>query len=134
MLWRSSRERPENVLGMFRISLQGTSLERHIRTSPGRHFRTSDWHFPKSQTRMSSKWSNRISRGRPMDVGGGHPRDVLGTNICRVGINPKSDVYQRRSASMVWSIRFLQETGSRVSVNEDLAQELLKPVIKKLKR
>ena len=31
------------------------------------------------------KWSNRISWGRPGDVGGERPRDVLETNICRLG-------------------------------------------------
>ena len=29
--------------------------------------------------------SNRIFRGPPGDVGGGRPRDFLGTNICRLG-------------------------------------------------
>ena len=72
-------------------------LGRPLDVISGRQIGTS----PRRQTRMSSRWSNRTSRGRPVDVGGGHPRDVLGTHICRLGINPKSDVYQRRSASMV---------------------------------
>ena len=72
-------------------------LGRPLDVISGRQIGTS----PRRQTRMSSKWSNRISRGRPVDVEGGHPRDVLGTHICRLGINPKSDVYQRRSASVV---------------------------------
>ena len=38
--------RPENVLGTAWISLPGASLERQIRTSPGRHFRASDWDVP----------------------------------------------------------------------------------------
>ena len=32
------------------------------------------------------RWSNRIFRRRPRDVGGGRPRDVLETNICRPDI------------------------------------------------
>ena len=52
-----------------------------IRTSPGRHFRTS----PERQIGMSTGWSNRIFRGRPGDVGRERPRDVLGSNICRLG-------------------------------------------------
>ena len=73
VLWRSSRERPENVQGTSRINLPGKSLERQIRTFPGRHFR------------MSPGCSNRTVRGCPGDVGGGRPRDVMGTNICRLG-------------------------------------------------
>ena len=72
VLWRSSRERPENVLGTSRINLPGTSLEGQIRTSPGRHFRS----FPGRQIGMSPGrqietspgWSNRTFRGRPGDV------------------------------------------------------------------
>ena len=58
---------------MSRIKLPGTSLERQIKTSPGRHFRTS----PERQIGTSPGRSNRIFRGRP--------RDVLGTSICRLG-------------------------------------------------
>ena len=46
-------------------------------------------------------------------------------------INPKFDGYQRGLASMVYKF-FDKEQGS--SVNEKLAQELHKPVIKKFKR
>ena len=81
VLSRSSRGRPENVLGTSRINLPGTSLERQIKTSPGRHFRTS----PERQIGTSPGWSNRIFRGRPGDVGGGCPQDVLGTNTCPLG-------------------------------------------------
>ena len=90
VLSRSSRGRPENVLGTSRINLPGTSLERQIKTSPGRHFRTSPGRqirtSPGRQIGTSLGQSNRIFRWRPGDVGGGHPRDVLGTNICRLGI------------------------------------------------
>ena len=82
VLSRSSRGRPENVLGMSRINLPGTSLERKIKTSPGRHFRMSR----ESLIGTSPGRSNRIFRGRPRDIRGGRPRDVLGTNICRLGI------------------------------------------------
>ena len=71
VLSRSSRGRPENVLGTSRINLPGTSLERQIKTSPERHFRTS----PRRQIGTSPGRSNRIFRERPGDVGG----VVLGT-------------------------------------------------------
>ena len=71
VLSRSSRGRPENVLGTSRINLPGTSLERQIKTSLGRHFRTSSerqigtslWR----QIETSPGRSNRIFRGRPGD-------------------------------------------------------------------
>ena len=86
VLSRSSRGRPENVLGTSRINLLETSFERQIKTSPGRQFRTSP-----GRLIGTSPWrSNRIFRGRPGDVGGGRPRDVLGTNICRLGKSKKS--------------------------------------------
>ena len=47
--------------------------------------------------------------------------------------NCKYDRYQRASASMVYKF-FDKKTRSRVSVNEELAKELRKLVIKKLKR
>ena len=79
VLSRSSRGRPENVLGMSRIKLPGTFLERQIKTSPGRHFRTSPGRqigkSPGRQIGTSPGLSNRIFRGRPGDVGGGRPSD-----------------------------------------------------------
>ena len=47
-------------------------------------------------------------------------------------INPKYDGYQRELASMVYKF-FDKKTvlGVKASVNEELAQELHKPVIKK---
>ena len=50
-----------------------------------------------------------------------------------VARNCKYDEYQRALASMIYKI-FDQKTGSGVSENEQLADELYKPVIKKLKR
>ena len=81
VLLRSSRGRPINVLGTSRVKHPGTFLERQIRTSPRRLIETSQ----RCQIRTSPGWSNRIFRGGPGDVGGGRPRDVLGTNICRQG-------------------------------------------------
>ena len=77
---RSSRGRPENVLGMSGINLPGTSLERQIRTSRIRHFRKSSGR----QIGTSSWRSKRIFRVHPVDVGGWRPRDVLGSSICRL--------------------------------------------------
>ena len=89
VLSRSSRERPENVVGTSRVNLPGTSLEGQIRTSPGRHFRMSPGRqigtSPGRQIGTSPEWSNWTFRGRTGDVGVGRPRDVLGTNICRLG-------------------------------------------------
>ena len=45
----------------------------------------------------------------------------------------KYDEYQRELANMVYKF-FDKKTGSGVSVNEQLAEELHKPVIKKIKR
>ena len=67
----------EKVLGTSLINLPGTSLKRQIRTTHGRHCRMSLG----CQIRTSLGQSNRIFRRRPGDVGGEHPRDVLGTNI-----------------------------------------------------
>ena len=63
--------------------------------SPGRHFSTS----PGRQIETSLEQSNRIFRGRPGDVGWGRPRDVLRTNICRLGIhcNIVNNNYQQDS-------------------------------------
>ena len=47
--------------------------------------------------------------------------------------NPKYDGYQRALASMVYNC-FDKKTGSGISVNEQVAEELHKPVIKKFKR
>ena len=82
VLWKSSRRRPENVLEASRINLPGTSLERQIRTSCGHHFRMSPERqigtSPGCQIGTYPGWLNRIFRRRP--------QDVLGTNICRLGI------------------------------------------------
>ena len=47
--------------------------------------------------------------------------------------NRNYDGYQRALASMVWNF-FDEKKGLRVGVNEQLAEELHKPVIKKFKR
>ena len=85
LLSRSSRRRPENVLGMSWINLPGTSLEPQIKTSldvvPGR-----PQYVKLARPRdVRSKRSNKIFTGHPGDVGGGRPRDALGNNICHLG-------------------------------------------------
>ena len=51
-----------------------------------------------------------------------------------VARNRNYDGYQRALASMVIDHFFDKKTGSRISVNEQLAKELHKTVIKKFKR
>ena len=51
----------------------------------------------------------------------------------QIDMNRNYDGYQRALASMVYKF-FDKKTGLRVSVNEHLAEELHKPVIKKFKR
>ena len=51
----------------------------------------------------------------------------------KIARNCKYDGYQRSLACMVYKI-FNKKTGSEVSVNEELAEELHKPLIKKFKR
>ena len=77
VLSRSSRRRPENVLGTSRINLPGMSLERQIKTSPGRQ-----------DVRLGRPRDGQIEPLRDVlgMLEGGRPRDVLGTNICRLGI------------------------------------------------
>ena len=81
MFSRSSRERPEKGLETFRVILPGTSLGRHIRTSPARHFETSQGRqigtSPGCQFATSPGWSNRIFRGRPGDVLGTSWRPIF---------------------------------------------------------
>ena len=79
---RSFRGRPENVLRTSWGHPESTSLGHQIRASPGRHCEMS----PGRHIGTSPGWSNKIFKGCPGDVGGGHPRDVTGTNICRLGI------------------------------------------------
>ena len=57
---------------------------------------------------------------------------ILKDKAYEIAINPKHDGYQRALASMVYRF-FDQKTASGVSVNEELAQQLHKPVIKKFK-
>ena len=80
-----------------RIILPGTSYEIQTTTSPGRNFRASPRRqigtSPGCQIETSPGRSNRVFRGRPGDNGGGHPWDVLGTNICQLGIdNENKDI------------------------------------------
>ena len=57
---------------------------------------------------------------------------ILKGKACEIAINPKYDGYQRTLASMVYRF-FDKKTASGASVNEELGQELHKPVIKKFK-
>ena len=50
---------------------------------------------------------------------------------CEIAINPRYDGYQRGLSSMVYKY-FDKKTGLGASVNEELPQELHKPVIKKI--
>ena len=58
---------------------------------------------------------------------------ILKNKAYEIAINPKYDGHQRRLASMVYKF-FNKKAGSGESVNEELAQELHKPVIKKFKK
>ena len=52
--------------------------------------------------------------------------------VYQIATNSKYDRYQRGVASIVYKF-FDKETGAGMSVNEELGQELHKPVIKKTK-
>ena len=82
MYSRYSKGCPKNFLGTSRVNLPETSLRDQIRTSPGRYFETSPG---RHWDGTSPGWSNMIFRGRPGDIGGGSPLDVLGTNISWLG-------------------------------------------------
>ena len=78
-------------MGTAWINLPGTFLKRWIRTSPECHFRTSLGRQTGTssgrRTGMTPGQLNRIFSVRPGDVGGGRSREVLGTNVCRLGNN-----------------------------------------------
>ena len=59
--------------------------------------------------------------------------NILKDKAYEIAVNCKYDGFQTALASMVYKI-FGKKTGSEVSVNEQLAEELRKPVIKKIKR
>ena len=58
---------------------------------------------------------------------------ILKDRAYEIAKNRNYDGYQRALASMVYKF-FDKKTGSGISVNEPLAQELHKPVIKKFKK
>ena len=58
---------------------------------------------------------------------------ILKDRHFQIDMNRNYNGYQRALASMVYKF-FDKKTGLRVSVNEHLAEELHKPVIKKFKR
>ena len=59
--------------------------------------------------------------------------NILKDRVYEIAINPKYDGYQIGPTSMMHKL-FDKITGSGANVNEELAQELHKPVIKKFKR
>ena len=59
--------------------------------------------------------------------------NILKDRAYEIARNCNYDGYQRAIASIVYKF-FDKKTGSRMSVNEQLAEELHKPVIKKFKR
>ena len=66
---------PNNVTRSIRGVLRThSSIYDEVFLSPGR------------QIGMLPGWSNGIFSGRPGEVGGRHPRDVLGTNIWWLGL------------------------------------------------
>ena len=73
VLWRSSKGRLESTS-------QGRPL--NVRLGRPQHIILGR---PRDVRSGSPRRSNRIFRGRPGDVGGECPRDVLGTNICQLG-------------------------------------------------
>ena len=58
---------------------------------------------------------------------------ILKDRAYKIARNRNSDGYQRALVSMIYK-SFDKKTGSGISVNEQLAEELHKPVIKKFKR
>ena len=87
----------DSIRSLFRTQLETCNRRPDLKTSSespqsmsmGRYFRTSLRHQIRTssgqQIGTSPLWSNRMFRGRCGDVGQGRPRDVLGTNICRLG-------------------------------------------------
>ena len=57
----------------------------------------------------------------------------ISDKVYQIILNSKYDKYQRGLASMVYKF-FDKKTGAGMSANEELAQELCKPVIKNIKR
>ena len=58
---------------------------------------------------------------------------ILKDRAYEIAINPKYDGYQRELASTVYKF-FEKKTGLGENVNEELVQELCKPVIKKVQK
>ena len=58
---------------------------------------------------------------------------ILKDRAYEIASNRNYDGYQRALASMVYKF-FNKKTGSGISANEQLGEELRKPVIKKFKR
>ena len=96
------------------------SLGRQTGTTPGRQIETS----PGRQIRMSLEWSNRISKGPSGDVGGGQPRDLLGTNFCQLGLFSTENCLWRHA--LLESCEIKKDTCEGVSITlENLRQKFL---------
>ena len=59
---------------------------------------------------------------------------VLRDEACKITSNPKYDVYQRRLASVFYKLFDKISIGSGIKQNQQLANELHKPIIRKFKR
>ena len=74
-------------------------------------------------------WSNRIFRGRPWDFGVGRPLDVLGTNICRLGLcvfqQLKPDFYYFQNKILKLSTIYLNDVFSSITQHRLLIQCLV---------
>ena len=119
MCWRSPRGRPENIRWTSWINFPGTSLGHQIKTSLG------------CQIETSPGWSNRNFRGRPGDFGGGHPRRVLWTNICRLGRSFETCVLvnDRFCGKLFSSLEWTTKLDESFDVLDDFAFKVLYCVI-----
>ena len=99
--WKKSLRHPSlstlKVLqGKSRINLPRAFLERQIRMSPKRQIGTSHRPFPDGQIGSL--------RRRPGNFEGERPRDVLGTNICRLGFHLKESNTGKVQFLFFWRI------------------------------
>ena len=108
VLWRSSRRRRENVLR--------TSSGLPLNVRLGRLLDVISERPQGLQIGTSSRWSNRISRGRPGDIGGGRPGDQYfpagiilslfsGDIYLSLGVSLSSSIF---SASFVTVSKFIE--------------------------
>ena len=96
------------------------SLDRQIKASPGRHLKTSLGR----QIGTSLGRSNRIFGGRPGHVGRGRLREVLGTNICRLGLfyNQPPELFCKKRCSCKFLKIYRKTPVQRFFLNKDAGQ------------